>query len=123
SPASRFTDIPGHLAARIEMDGVDAYDVLAINNLHQRLTHLQSEPALGLEVGRTLESLSAWNAAHRGSYGSRVGSVLGEATVRMGEEIRDLLDKLKAAGAAEDVPATIAARQKRLSRVLRVIGV
>lgn len=123
SPASRFTTIPGHLAARIEIDAVDAFDVLAINNLHQRLSHLQSEPALGLEVGGALEALGNWNTAHRGSYAGRVGSVLGEAVVRAGEEIKDLIEKLKAAGAAEDPVNTMAARQKRLSRTLRVLGI
>jgi hypothetical protein len=123
SPSTRFTAIPGHLAARIEVDGVDAYDVLAINNLHQRLVQLQSEPALGLEVGGTIDALSTWNNAQKGSYASRVGSVLGESIVRTGDEIRGLLDRLRAAGASEDTPLLIAAQQKRLARGLRIIGI
>lgn len=123
SPSMRFTAIPGHLAARIDVDGVDAYDVLAINNLHQRLVQLQSEPALGLEVGGTLDALTTWNNDQKGSYAARVGSVLGEYIVRTGEEIRGLLDRLRSAGASEDTPALIALRQKRLARVLRIVGV
>ncbi|GGK99773.1 hypothetical protein GCM10007382_19640 [Salinibacterium xinjiangense] len=123
TPSSRFTTLPGHIAARIEVEGVDAFDVLAINNLHQRLLHLQSEPALGLEVGGALEELGVWNTAHRGSYAGRVGSVLGEAVVNTGAEIKELIERLRAAGAAEDLASNTTSRQKRLSRTLRVLGV
>lgn len=121
-PSSRFTEIPGHIAAQIEIDSVDAFDVLAVNNLHARLTHLQREAAIGLEVGGTLQALQAWNSLHKGSYAARVGSVLGEAVVSTAAEIRALLDGLKKAAASEDLPAAIAARQKKLGRALQIIS-
>lgn len=122
SPASRFTAIPGHLAAKIGVVGVDAYDVLAINNLHARLMHMQSEASVGLEVGSTLRALEAWNTEHRGSYAGRAGSTLGEALVKTSAEIKSFLEELRSAGAAEDIPAAMAARQKKLSKLLRIVA-
>lgn len=123
SAAARFINIPGHIAAQIEVSSVEAFDVLAVNNLHQRLVYLQEDPALGLEVGGTLEALKVWNAQHRNSFAARVASVLGEHVMRIGEEIKSVLEKLKSAAAAEDIPAAIAARQKRLGRVLRILSI
>jgi len=123
SPDARFDEIPGHLAAHIGVASVEAYDILAINNLHQRLTIVQQEPGLGLEAGRTIEALSLWNNANKGSYAARVGSTLGESLMRTADEIKVLLRDLKAAGATEDIPAAIAARQSKLARTMRIVSI
>lgn len=121
-PISRFESIPGHIAAQIEVSGVDAFDVLAINNLHARLSQMQREAQISLEVGGTLRELETWNTQHKGSYAGRVGSVIGAAIVGMGAEVKSLLEGLKRAGASEDMPAALLARQKKLGKTLRRIS-
>ena len=122
SGGARFENVPGHISAQIEMTGVDAFDVLAVNTMHQRLQQLQSDPTIGLDVGRSIEALGAWNQKYRNSYAARVGSELGTQIVKIGAEIKTLLTGLRDAGASRDLPAEIAARQQRLALVLRIIA-
>lgn len=124
APEARFDGVPGHIAARVDSDPVDAYDVLAINDLHRRLVSVQNDDLqLGLDASRSDDELLAWTAKHRTSFATRVGEAIGGAIQRTNDEIRDLLERFKAASGGDETDRAALDTQARLARFIRVVSV
>lgn len=124
SPQTRFTDMPGHIAAQVEVSSVDAFDVLAVNNLHQRLVALQNgDVGLGLDAGRAIDALGEWTSRFKANFAVKVGSTLAGSIVQTAAEVRSLLESLKSASDSESLSQAVITRQKRLAALLRVFGI
>lgn len=102
---SRFSDIPGVVAAATGFDGVDATDPLGIGDLRRRLSELQRDRDLGLGAASTLTALGQWQRAHARSFGVQVGDQLAHAFHNCNQEAAHLWEKLRNAQPAPQAPA------------------
>jgi len=122
-PDDKFSGIPPHLAAHIEVAQVQAFDMLATKNAYDRLSQAQDDQSLGVAASNAIEDLKAWSAKHRTSYATRIASAIAEAFRTTNDEIADILTKLRDLTQGADVPDAILARQKKLAWVLRILGI
>lgn len=116
-PDQRFDDIPGVVAASVEVDSVDATDRLGIIRLRNQLTELERDPATGLRARSTLTALDTWERSHHGSFGTAVGRRLAEAFAGVYGEVRQLLDQVRAAA---ELPPPPQARTTNVARWIQV---
>lgn len=118
-----FSGVPPHLAASVGMGEVAPYDVLGAFALEERLRAVADQPSLGVAASAALHALGQWKAEHFDSFAARVGNRVGDSLYSTAAEIRSLLEQIKQAASADDLLAEIAARQKRLALVLRVLAI
>ncbi|GAB19901.1 hypothetical protein GOEFS_096_00780 [Gordonia effusa NBRC 100432] len=94
-PASRFTAIPGVIAAAVQSDGVDATDPLGIRDLRQRLSDHERTSDQGLSARAVLTDLNEWERRTSRSFGVAVGSRLAGAFGNCYGEVQQLLERLR----------------------------
>lgn len=116
-PAERFTDIPGAVAASIEVESVDATDPLGIIGLRTKLAELERQPEHGLQARSTLTAVEVWQRRHSTSFAGLVGRRLADAFGAAYTEVQELLNKLRQ---APDIPAEPNERNARLARWIQV---
>lgn len=116
----RFAQVPGPVAAAVQLTEVSASDVLGTNVLQRRLEQAQSDQAVGMDAGRTLQALGAWRAQHQRSYTVQVGTTLGRALLGTAGEIQGLLARIRDAATAGDDDPAAAARQRRIALLMQV---
>ncbi|NMO00158.1 hypothetical protein HH308_02890 [Gordonia sp. TBRC 11910] len=96
-PSSRFTAIPGVIAAAVQSDGVDATDPLGIRELRQRLSEVERTPDQGLAARAVLTDLNEWERRTSRSFGAAVGGRLAGAFFSSYGEVQQLLERLRTA--------------------------
>lgn len=96
-PTSRFTAIPGVIAAAVQSDGVDATDPLGIRDLRARLSELERTPDQGLAARAVLTDLNEWERRTSRSFGVAVGHRLAGAFGNSYGEVQQLLERLRTA--------------------------
>lgn len=115
-PSAAFRAIPGPVSAAVEVDGVDATDVLGIVDLSNRLTELESSPDLGVGARSTLTELGAWRRNAGRSFGVAAGQRLGDAFYAAYNEVQHLLHQVNSAVAPPPEPDQ---RNKSLGRAVQ----
>lgn len=116
-PTERFRDIPGVVAASVEVDSLDATDPLGTNRLRNHLTELERDPDTGLQARETLNALESWQRRHTNSFGTAVGRTLGNAFAGVYGEVQQLLHKLRTAG---ELPPPPEGRTTNVARWIQV---
>lgn len=112
-PAEKFSDIPGAIAASVEVDSVDATDPLGVMSLRHKLNDLERTPEHGLQARETLNNVDAWQRRHASSFGGVVGRRLADAFASVYGEVQKLLQKLSN---APEPPPEPDASNKKLAR-------
>ncbi|MFG1929943.1 hypothetical protein ACGFK1_04720 [Mycobacterium sp. NPDC048908] len=112
-PSEKFTDIPGIIAANVEVDSLDATDPLGLMSLRHKLTDLERTPEHGLQARETLNNLEAWQRRYATSFGVVVGRRLADAFASVYGEVQKLLQKLSN---APELPPEPDASNKKLAR-------
>lgn len=120
-PAERFDRVPGIVAATIEVDGVDATDVIGANQLRGKLGELDQDAALGLEARRTSSALDEWQSRGGNSFGVAVGRTLAQNFQERHNEVRDLMARLRAH--AEAAPPAESKGHNKLARWIQIASV
>lgn len=117
--STRFTEVPGPIAAEVQMDGVDAADIFGIITFGQRLIRTRDER--GVDVGGVVQALKDWRQVHETSYALQVGSQLVARIREVRDEIKALLEKIQAAESADRTTSEEEKRQKRNIRVQQIL--
>ncbi len=116
-PSAAFRSIPGPVSAAVEVDSVDATDVLGIIDLSNRLTELESSADHGVGARSTLTELSAWRRNSGRSFGVAAGQRLGDAFYAAYNEVQQLLHQVNSAVAPPPEPDQ---RNQSLGRAVQV---
>lgn len=93
-PRECFTEIPGVIAANIDIVTVDSTDPMGITSLRDKLSDLEGTREHGVQARTTLTALSTWQRKHGHSFGVQVGRRLAEAFGTTYFEVGELLTKL-----------------------------
>lgn len=120
-PADRFDRIPGIIAATVEVQSVDATDVLGIQHLQAKLQELDQDPNLGLEARRTSMALEQWQRLRGESYGVHVGRILARQFGDTSGEVQGLIRKLQNAQAAPEPTSGMGTRLARWMQLLTIV--
>ena len=120
-PGSGFSDIPTPLAAVIQLDSLEPYDVLGTLSMEGRLQHAAGDPNLGIPASTALEALRRWKAVSEESYAVRVGTRIGQSLISVQSEVQQLLDQIRRAASADDMLAGVLARQKKLALWMKIL--
>ncbi|TRW86209.1 hypothetical protein FK535_06980 [Mycolicibacterium sp. 018/SC-01/001] len=120
-PADRFTDVPGIIAASVQIDSVDATDPLGTDDLRDRLRELEREkPDQALPARETLTALQGWRDKHDGSFGVLVGRRIGDAFATTFAEVKQLLRDL---ATPTNLPSEPDDGNKKLARWVQITTV
>lgn len=111
--AQRFSNIPGAIAASVEVDSLDATDPLGLISLRHKLSDLERTPEHGLQARETRHSLDAWQRQHSASFGVAVGRRLADVFADVYGEVQSYLQKLNN---APPLPPEPDASNKKLTR-------
>lgn len=120
-PDSGFSDIPSPLAAVIQLDSLEPYDVLGILSMEGRLQHAAGDPNLGIPASTALEELRRWKVVSEESYAVRVGTRIGQSLISVRSEVQQLLGQIRRAASADDMLAGVLARQKKLALWMKIL--
>ena len=115
-PSAAFRSIPGPVSAAVEVDSVDATDVLGINDLSNRLNELESSSDHGVGARSTLTELNTWRRNSGRSFGVAAGQRLGDAFYGAYNEVLQLLHQVNTAVAPPPEPDQ---RNKSLGRAVQ----
>ncbi|GED99466.1 hypothetical protein [Gordonia crocea] len=116
-PSAAFRAIPGPVSAAVEVDSVDATDVLGIVDLSNRLTELESSSDHGVGARSTLTELTTWRRNSGRSFGVAAGQRLGDAFYGAYNEVQQLLHQVNTAVAPPPEPDQ---RNRSLGRAVQV---
>lgn len=117
-PADRFANVPGIVAASVEVDSVDATDALGIEVLQYKLSDLEREkPDQALPARETLTTLQSWRQKHSDSFGVIVGRRIADEFNKNYKEAQELLRKL---ATPADPPPEPDDRNKWLARWVQI---
>ncbi|BCN58340.1 magnesium transporter [Prescottella equi] len=120
-PADRFTEIPGIVSATIDVHAVDAADVLGISEFSEKLSALEADPTLGLEVRRTNAALRTWADRLGQSYAVAFGGILAQRLSTTLGEVRSLVERIEGAAPPEDLVEVTARRHRKLVRKVQAL--
>jgi hypothetical protein len=120
-PASGFSEIPSPLAAVIQLDSLEPYDVLGILSMEERLQRAAGDPNLGIPASTALEALRRWKNVSEESYAVRVGTKIGQSLISVRSEVQQLLNQISTAASANDMLAGVLARQKKLALWMKIL--
>jgi hypothetical protein len=125
-PQDDYSALTGHLAARVDMDRVQAGDVLGADLLRQRLRHVgQRDPLVRADADHVLHSLSTWSTRQEQSYAVQVGTCIAGALMGTFGEIQQYLRFLADAAAPRQAGADGAGgtRHRRSVWLMRILAV
>lgn len=120
-PGSGFSEIPSPLAAVIESDSLEPYDVLGILSMEERLRRAAGDPNLGISASTALEALRRWKLVSEESYAVRVGTKIGQSLNSVRNEVQQLLNQIRRAANADDMLAGVLTRQKKLALWMKIL--
>jgi hypothetical protein len=120
-PGSGFSEIPSPLAAVIELDSLEPYDVLGILSMEERLQRAAGDPNLGIPASTALEALRRWKLVSEESYAVRVGTKIGQNLNSVRSEVQQLLNQIRRAASADDMLAGVLTRQKKLALWMKIL--
>lgn len=115
-PSAAFRSIPGPVSAAVEVDSVDATDVLGIKDLSNRLNELESSADHGVGARSTLTELNTWRRNSGRSFGVAAAQRLGDAFYGAYNEVIHLLHQVNTAVAPPPEPDQ---RNKSLGRAVQ----
>ncbi|MDJ0362439.1 hypothetical protein [Rhodococcus sp. H29-C3] len=120
-PAEQFDRIPGVVAATVEVDSVDATDVIGASQLRSRLSEFDQDASLGIEARRTGSALDEWRSRTGNSFAVAVGTTLARNFDDRHREVKDLLARLRAHA---DRPAPAESKgHNKLARWIQITSV
>ncbi|WP_426225099.1 hypothetical protein [Pseudarthrobacter sp. DSP2-3-2b1] len=114
-PGSVFSEIPSPLAAVIEPDSLEPYDVLGILSMEERLQRAGGDPNLGIPASTALEALRRWKVVSEESYAVHVGTKIGQSLNSVRSEVQQLLNRIRRAANADDMLSGVLTQQKKLA--------
>ncbi|MDP9905646.1 hypothetical protein [Arthrobacter bambusae] len=117
----RFTAVPPHLAAALQLDPVEPFDVLGIHNLDGRLQKAAADPQVGVTAGATLAEFRAWSQQHSDSYACKAGTRIGKAMMETTAEVQSLLKSIRLAADADEMLNHVLGKQKKLANLLKLL--
>lgn len=119
--SARFLDIPPHLAASINVEAAEPFDVLGAHGLERRLQKAASDPGMGVPASATLLDLRQWMQKYSHSYATQVGSRIGHALMAVASEAQTLLTQIRKAASADELLTSVLGRQKKLALTMKVL--
>lgn len=120
-PAQQFDRIPGVVAATVEVNSVDATDVIGAHQLRTQLSELDQDASLGIEARRTSSALDEWRSRIGSSFAVAVGNTLAQNFQERHREVQDLLAKLRAH--ADAPPPAESKGHNKLARWIQITSV
>jgi hypothetical protein len=118
---ARFVEIPPHLAAAMNLEGVEPFDVLGVHSLERRLQKAASDPSMGLPASATLLDLRQWMQRFSDSYATQVGSRIGHALTAVASEVQTLLIRVRKAASGDELLTSVLGRQRKLAVTMKVL--
>jgi hypothetical protein len=118
---SRFHGVPPHLAAAINLEAVEPFDVLGVQNLERRLQHAASDPHMGVPASATLLDLRQWMQRFSDSFAIQVGTRIGHSLTAVASEVQTLLTRIRQAASADHLLTSVLGRQKKLALTMKIL--
>ena len=113
---------PESVGAWIADRQVPSYDPVSALTLEQQLDELAvAQPHVAGQARNALSELRGWFQERRRSYTGRIGWILAEDTMKVRREIGELMQRLRSAEQAVEVPSRIGEQQRTLARRLWLV--